>query len=135
MTPDFADYLQRESFTAYDVEQILQIPITDVVELMAKIPKVGPGLYQGDACRALVKKLARGRLFADLIARQAVNALPEIRRGEEQPAGEDFELINLTSGETFRVRFSGDLRAYLERWSPSAPEPESGTEPDQTVPG
>lgn len=118
MTPDFADYGEKESFTAHDIEQILQIPLIEVVELLAKVPKVGPGLYQGDGCRAVVKKLARGRLFADLIARQAVNASPEIRRGQERPGEDDFELINTSSGEVFRVRFSGDLRAYLERWSP-----------------
>ena len=116
----FPDYANRTSFTAYDIEHILQIPIVDVVELLAKIPRVGPGLYQGDGCRALVKKLARGRLFADLIARQAVNAIPEIRRGAEQPEGHGFELVNSTSGETFQVRFSGDLRLYLEAWTPPA---------------
>ena len=116
---NFPDYADRASFSAYDIEHILQIPIVDVVELMAKVPRVGPGLYQGDGCRTLVKRLARGRLFADLIARQAVNALPEIRRGAEQPEGQGFELLNATSGETFRVRFSGDLRLYLEAWAPS----------------
>ncbi len=116
----FPDYADRASFSAYDIEHILQIPIVDVVELIAKIPRVGPGLYQGDGCRVLIKRLARGRLFADLIARQAVNALPEIRRGAEQPEGQGFELLNATSEETFRVRFSGDLRLYLEAWTPSA---------------
>lgn len=128
MTPEFADYRERDSFTAHDIEHILQIPIVDVVELLAKVPRTGPGLYQGEGCRALVKKLARGRLFADLIARQAVNAMPEIRRGHEpKPEEDDFELVNVSSGEVFRVRFSGDLRAYLERWSAEAGRSEAET--------
>lgn len=129
MTPDFADYSERDSFTAHDIEHILQIPIVDVVELLSKVPRTGPGLYQGDGCRELVKKLARGRLFADLIARRAVNAEPEIRRGQEaKPEEDDFELVNATSGEVFRVRFSGDLRAYLERWSAAAASAEAVSE-------
>jgi hypothetical protein len=109
------DYAQRESFSAQEMEHILGLPLIDIVELLAKVPRAGAGRYQGDGCRALVKKLARGRLFADLIARQAVNATPEIRRGPDSGDPDSFVLINASSGEEFTVRFSGDLFDYLEQ--------------------
>jgi hypothetical protein len=109
------DYTTREAFTAQEMEHILQLPMIDVVELLARLPRAGPGRYQGEPCRALVKRLARGRLFADLIARQAANAEPEIRRGPDTGDPDRFVLLNSSTGEEFTVRFSGDLRDYLER--------------------
>jgi hypothetical protein len=110
------------------MEQILQLPLLEIVELLAKIPRSGPGRFSGDGCRALVRRLARGRLFADLIARQAVNAVPVIRRGPESDNPDLFHLINETTGEQFSVRFSGDLRDYLEARNapkefPDSPDP------------
>lgn len=120
----YEDYAQRDFFTAHDVEQILQLPITEVVELIARVPRVGPGQYQGEGCRAVIRRLARGRLFADLIARQAVNAEPVIRRGAESEQPDLFHLVNETTGETFSVRFSGDLADYLRQNRPASdPEP------------
>lgn len=128
----FEDYDQRESFTAQEIEHMLGIPLVDLVELLAPVPRAGPGRYQGDGCRALVKRLARGRLFADLIARQAVNAEPPIRRGPESGDPSRFQLINEMTGEEFTVRFSGDLHDYLERYrseagEPDIPEPDTGS--------
>lgn len=132
---EFEDYAQREAFTAYDVEHILQLPITEIVELIARVPRVAPGQYQGDACRAVIRKLARGRLFADLIARQAVNAEPVIRRGPEATEPDLFHLLNTSTGEEFNVRFSGDLVNYLRLNRP--PEevtlPEAPTEKPPTA--
>lgn len=110
----YEDYDQRESFTAQEIEHMLGIPLVDLVELLAPVARAGPGRYQGDGCRALVRKLARGRLFADLIARQAVNAEPPIKRGPESADPNRFHLINESTGEEFTVRFSGDLHDYLE---------------------
>lgn len=115
---EFEDYDQRESFTAQEVEHMLGIPLVDLVELLAPVARTGPGRYQGEGCRALVKKLARGRLFADLIARQAVNAEPPIKRGPESGDPARFVLINESTGEEFSVRFSGDLHDYLDRNRP-----------------
>ena len=131
MSPDLDDYAERESFTPQEVEHMLQIPLVDVVELMAKIPRAGAGRFQGEGCRALVRKLARGRLFADLIARQAVNAEPEIKRGPESDDPGLFRLINVSSGEEFTVRFSGDLRRYLELRNQEAHPPLEPEPPTQ----
>lgn len=108
------DYATRESFTAQEMEHILQLPLSDLVEFLAAVPRAGAGCYQGDGCRALVRKLGRGRLFADLVARQSVNAEPVIRRGPETGDPDRFLLLNETTGEEFTVRFSGDLHDYLE---------------------
>ncbi len=134
----FEDYAQRDSFTAQDVEHILQLPITEIVELIARVPRVAPGHYQGEACRAVIRRLARGRLFADLIARQAVNAEPVIRRGPESDQPDMFHLVNEGTGEEFSVRFSGDLANYLRQNRPPAdplPDPDaSDSTPQPTAP-
>ena len=115
------DYAERESFTPQEIEHILQLPLVDVVELLAKVPRAPGGRFQGEGCRALVRRYARGRLFADLIARQAVNASPVIRRGAESSDPDRFHLVNETTGEEITVRFSGDLRDYLNRLSQDVP--------------
>jgi hypothetical protein len=101
---------------------------------MSKIPRAGAGRFQGDGCRLLVGKLARGRLFADLIARQAVNAEPEIRRGPESDDPNLFNLVNAATGEAFTVRFSGDLREYLERRAQEAAASSDANAPAETEP-
>lgn len=110
----FKDYEERASFSAEDLEHILQLPMVELVELLTAIPRLGAGQLQGKACRELVQKFARGRLFADLIARQAVNASPEIRRGPDSGEPGRFCLINMATSEEFTVRFPGDLREYLD---------------------
>lgn len=132
----YPDYDQREAFTAQEIEHMLGIPLVDLVELLDPVARVGPGRYQGDGCRALVKKLARGRLFADLIARQSVNAEPSIRRGADTGDPTRFLLINESTGEEFTVRFSGDLHDYLDRNRPVIEEPETPPAQDEpTLPG
>lgn len=126
------DYAERESFTPQEIEHILQLPLIDIVELLAKIPRAGGGRFQGDGCRALVKRLVRGRLFADLIARQSVNAEPVIRRGPESPDPDRFLLVNATTGEEFSVRFSGDLHDYLEANRPQMQEIQAESAPPQS---
>lgn len=109
------DYTTRESFSAQELEHILQIPLTELVELLTVVPRAGGGRFQGDGSRKLVRKLARGRLFADLIARQAANADPVISRGPDSGDPDIFNLVNASTGEELQVRFSGDLVLYLER--------------------
>jgi hypothetical protein len=130
------DYQERESFTAQEMEHILQMPLSELVEFLASVPRAGAGRYQGDGCRALVRKLGRGRLFADLVARQAVNAEPVIRRGPETGDPDRFLLINESTGEQFSVRFSGDLHDYLKANRPvvAEPSPEPTPPPEPTEP-
>ncbi len=109
-----ADFETRAAFSAEEIEHILQLPMIEVVELLAKVPRTVDRRFQGDACRMLVKRLARGRVFADLIARQAVNAVPEIRRGPDSKDPTRFALIDTTAEHQFEVRFPGDLRNYLD---------------------
>lgn len=111
---EIADFETREAFAAEDIEHILQLPMIEIVELLAKIPRTSNRSFQGDACRALVKRLARGRVFADLIARQAVNAVPDIRRGPDSDDPGLFNLIDTDAEHEFQVRFPGDLRNYLD---------------------
>lgn len=110
----YPDYQDRADFTAQELEHILQLPISDIVELFAKVPRAGPGRYQGEGCREMVARLARKRVYADLIARQAVNADPDVQRAPEQPEGDKVALIDHTAGVEFEVRFPGDLRDYLD---------------------
>lgn len=112
------DYEERASFSIQELEHILQLPLVELVELLVKIPRLEAGRYRGQECRQLISKLARGRLFADLVARQAANASPEIRRGPESGEPGVFCLINAGTGENFSVRFSGDLRDYLDQEVP-----------------
>lgn len=126
--PRLADYSERGSFTAPEMEHILQLPMVDVVELLAGLPRTGPGAFDGAACRNLVGKLARGRLFADLIARQAVNAEPSIVRAADCQREDGFHLLNATTGEEFTVRFSGDLALYLQSWRAQRSASERATE-------
>lgn len=118
----YPDYEERPDFTAQELEHILQLPIADIAELFAKVPRNGPGRYQGAACREIVEKLARKRVYADLIARRAVNAEPEVQRAEEQPENGKVALVDRTSGVEFEVRFPGDLRDYLDEAQAEARE-------------
>lgn len=121
---ELSDYGSRDAFSPQEMEHILQLPLLDIVELLARVPRAGGGRFQGDGCRALVRKLARGRLFADLIARRAVNAEPVIGRGPESNDPDLFHLINESSGETLSVRFPGDLACYLVRLRQQSASPQ-----------
>lgn len=121
------DFETRTAFTAEEIEHILQLPMIEIVELLAKVPRTADRRFQGDACRVLVERLARGRIFADLIARQAVNAEPHIRRGPDSQESLCFALLDTTAGREFEVRFPGDLRNYLDAQRVSSD--------DQDVPG
>jgi len=118
---DLSDYNEKPYFTPFELEHILQIPLSDIVELFAKTPKVAnpAGCYRGEECRALVSQWARKRVYADIIARNAVNARPEIRRGEDEGRPLEIALIDVENDHEFTVRFPGDLRLYIE----GLPEP------------
>lgn len=118
------DFEEKSFFTPFELEHILQLPLVDIVELFAKVPKVDHprGCYQGAACREMIAKLARKRVYADIIARNAVNADPEIRRGEDSGQPLEIGLLDCTKDYRFTVRFPGDLRNYLDdsRTSPGS---------------
>lgn len=110
------DYQKKPYFTPLELEHILQLPLAEIVELFDEVPKVDSprGCYEGEESRELIARLARKRVYADLIARNAVNALPEIRRGEDSGKPHEIVLVDVARDEEFTVRFSGDLRNYLE---------------------
>jgi hypothetical protein len=114
---ELPDYNQKPYFTPFELEHILQIPLADIVEIFSKVPKVQEprGCYQGDGSRELVEKWARKRVYADIIARNAVNANPEIRRAEDTGDALDIALRDVTNDHVFRVRFPGDLKLYIDQ--------------------
>lgn len=110
------DFEEKPFFTPFELEHILQIPLSDIVEIFAKVPKVQSpaGCYQGDEARALIRKWARKRVYADIIARNAVNANPEIRRAEDEGEPLRIKLQDVTHDQELEVRFPGDLKRYLD---------------------
>lgn len=110
------DFAEKEFFTPFELEHILQIPLSDIVEIFAKVPRVEKpaGCFRGDESRELIKKWSRKRVYADIIARNAVNANPEIRRGEDDGDPLGICLKDVTNGNEFSVRFPGDLKRYLD---------------------
>ena len=113
---ELPDYHEKTYFTPFELEHILQIPLSDIVELFAKVPKVAQprGCFVGEECRQVIAVLARKRVYADLIARSAVNAVPEIKRGEDSGEPHHIALRDLCHQRNFAVRFPGDLRLYLD---------------------
>lgn len=116
---ELKDYSTKAFFTPFELEHILQIPMTDVMELFLKVPKVREprGCFEGDASRELIAKWARKRVYADLIARNAANAEPVIRRGDDSGKELEIALTDVTNDRSLSVRFPGDLRLYLEQIS------------------
>jgi hypothetical protein len=114
---ELQDYEEKLFFTPFELEHILQITMVDILELFQSVPKVSEprGCFEGDAARKLIAKWARKRVYADLIARNAVNAEPIIRRGEDK--GEDLVigLLDVSNDHALTVRFPGDLRLYLDQ--------------------
>ena len=123
---ELGDYEEKTFFTPFELEYILQIPMTDVMELFAKVPKVAQprGCFEGEASRQLIAKWARKRVYADVIARNAVNAVPEFKRAGDEGKPLEIGLLDVSNGHEFTVRFPGDMRRYLDQWQPPA-EPES----------
>lgn len=117
------DFETQESFSFQEMEHILQLPPTELVELLGEVRRTHEGRLLGEDCRLLVRKLRRGRLFSDLIARRAVNAVPEIQRGPESGHDQPFLLLDVTNQVEFEVRFSGDLRNYLDSVGRSLSQP------------
>ena len=111
---DISDYESRDSFTPFEVEDLLGIPLSDIAELFAKVPRAQRGCYQGPPARALIDKFARKRILADLIARSAVNAAPEIKKAPDQPEDGTVAVIDVEREHRFVLRFPGELRQYLE---------------------
>ena len=114
-----ADFESKEFFTPFELEHILQIPLSDIVEIFSKVPKVAnpAGCFKGDESRDMIRKWARKRVYADIIARNAVNAAPEIRRAEDDGEPLQIKLRDVSHGEDFSVRFPGDLKRYLDSLS------------------
>ena len=112
---ELSDYKDKPFFTPFELEHILQIPLSDIVQIFEKVPKVAQprGCYEGDGSRKLVEKWARKRVYADIIARNAVNANPEIRRAEDQGEPLEIALVDVTNKKEFTVRFPGDLNLYI----------------------
>lgn len=132
---ELSDYDSKSFFTPFELEHILQIPLTDVVEIFAQVPKVVEprGCYHGVESRKLVEKWARKRVYADIIARNAVNAVPEIRRLQDEGKPLEVRLLDVTNEQEFTVRFPGDLKLYLVDWfSKSAPQPQPLEPPTPT---
>ena len=117
---DLQDYEEKAFFTPFELEHILQIPMSDIMELFSKVPKVKEprGCFHGEPSRALIAKWARKRVYADIIGRGAVNAHPEIRRAEDEGRPLEIGLVDTSNGHRFPVRFPGDLRIYLDKWQP-----------------
>lgn len=113
---ELQDYHEKLYFTPFELEHILQIPMSDIVELFAKVPRVAQprGCFEGEQCRQVIAALARKRVYADLIGRSAVNAVPEIKRGEDSGEAHHIALVDLCHQRNFSVRFPGDLRLYLD---------------------
>ncbi len=123
---ELRDFETREWFSFQEMEHVLQLPGSELAELLAKVGRTSEGHLQGEDCRMLVSKLRRGRLFADLIARRAVNAVPDIQRGPESPGDQPFLLVDVTNQVEFEVRFPGDLRNYLDSVAQLPIQPCSG---------
>lgn len=113
---ELLDYQDKPYFTPFELEHILGIPLSDVVEIFAAVPKVKQpaGCFEGDESRKLVEKWARKRVYADIIARNAVNAVPEIRRLPDEGRPLEIKLEDVTNHHAFSVRFPGDLKLYLQ---------------------
>lgn len=111
---NISEYESREHFTPFEVEHLLGIPLSDVAELFAKVPRAARGCYQGEPARELINKYARKRVLADLIARSAVNAAPEIKKDPVQPDDGTVAVIDVEKQHRFVVRFPGELKDYLE---------------------
>ena len=114
---ELLDYQDKAFFTPFELEHILQLPMSDIVELFSKVPKVKEprGCFDGEASRELIARWARKRVYADVIARNAANARPTIRRGQDAGAPLDIALVDTCHDECFSVRFPGDLRRYIEK--------------------
>ena len=129
---ELQDYEAKTFFTPFELEHILQIPMSDVMELFSKVTKVKEprGCFDGEASRAMIAKWARKRVYADIIGRSAVNAHPEIKRAADEGKPLEIGLLDTSNGHEFTVRFPGDLRGYLDDWTPpsdrSAEEDSSG---------
>ena len=110
------DYHEKAFFTPFELEHILQLPLSELVELFVKIPKVSDprGCYEAKASRELLAKLSRRRVYVDIIARNAVNAEPDIRRGSDHGEDHKIALKDVSNGKEFEVRFPGDLKLYLD---------------------
>lgn len=121
---ELQDYEEKTFFTPFELEHILQIPMSDVMELFTKVPKVKEprGCFEGEACREMIAKWARKRVYADIIGRSAVNAHPEIKRAEDEGKPLEIGLLDTSNGHEFTVRFPGDLRGYLDEWQPPSDE-------------
>lgn len=123
---ELLDYEDKTYFTPFEIEHILGIPLSDVVEIFAEVPKVPdpPGCYSGPESRKLVERWARKRIYADIIGRNAVNAVPEIRRLKDEGKPLEVKLLDVTNDHEFIVRFPGDLKLYLLSWfSNRSPDP------------
>ena len=120
------DYQEKTFFTPFELEHILQIPLSELVELFADVPKVKEprGCYQAVASRELLAKLSRRRVYVDIIARNAVNAEPEIRRGTDDGEDHKIALRDVTNDLEFEVRFPGDMKLYLDEIFKASGEPE-----------
>jgi hypothetical protein len=114
---ELPDYEEKPFFTPFELEHILQIPLSDIVELFAKVPKVKEprGCFEGGPSREMIAKWARKRIYADLIARNAVNAVPVVHRGEDSAGALEIGLLDVTNDVRLTVRFPGDLRVYLDK--------------------
>lgn len=111
-----SDFEEKTFLTPFELEHILQIPLSDIVEIFKDVPKVSTprGCYDATESRKIVEKWARKRVYADIIARNAVNANPEIRRAEDQGEPLCIGLKDVTNDRSFTVRFPGDLKLYLD---------------------
>lgn len=132
---ELLDYQEKSYFTPFELEHILGIPLSDVVEIFAGVPKVKQpaGCFEGDESRKLVEKWARKRVYADVIARNAVNAVPEIRRLQDEGNPLEIKLEDVTHQHVFTVRFPGDLRLYLQSTFRPKAEQESSS-PETSTP-
>lgn len=112
---ELEDYESKHFFTPFELEHILQIPMSDIVEIFSTVPKVAEprGCFEGEACREIIRKWARKRVYADIIARNAVNASPELRREPDEGTADQIGILDVTNNRRFTVRFPGDLRLYL----------------------
>ena len=133
---ELQDYEAKTFFTPFELEHILQIPMSDVMALFSKVSKVKEprGCFEGEASRALIEKWARKRVYADIIGRSAVNAHPEIKRAEDEGKPLEIGLLDTSNGHRFTVRFPGDLRGYLDEWTPPCEEVPSEESADSPAP-
>ena len=133
---ELQDYEEKAYFTPFELEHILQIPMSDVMELFSKVTKVREprGCFDGEASRAMIAKWARKRVYADIIGRSAVNAHPEIKRAADEGKPLEIGLLDTSNGHEFTVRFPGDLRGYLDEWKPPSEEATSENFADSSEP-